>query len=299
MLDLLRRHRAAILAFLGLTLPLFLLYVHGRHPRKTTVIEVALIEVTAPVQGAASRVMSGLADVWHGYIALVGLQEENDRLRDDVRLLKERADRVEQMELENRELRRMLEFKRERRDLITVGAHVIGKDVSPYARVLRVAVDVGADAGIAEGMSVINADGLVGRVHRVAGDYAEVMLVVDARSTVNVRVFGKSVLGTVTGTNAPASYTSRMSYLHRAEALERGDLLVTSGHDKVFPPGLRVGYIRSIEERQRNVEYELEVTPAVNFGDLSTVHIVTGVVTEPMAGEATPGQPGQPGRGRP
>ncbi len=286
-----QRHKAAIAAFFALTVPLFLLFVHGRHPRKTTIVEVALIEVTAPVQRAAGRVLQGLGDLWNGYVALVDVHEENERLLAEMQLLKQRADRVSEVELENAQLRRMLEFKKARRELVTVGAHVIGKDVSPYARVLRVAVDVGDDAGLSEGMPVINADGLVGRLHRVASGYAEVMLAVDARSQVNVKVFGKSVTGTVSGTSSQRNYVARMTYLHKAEPLAVGDLLVTSGHDKVFPPGLKVGYVRDLEERQRDFEYELQITPAVNFSDVDIVHIVTDVVDEPATTSNKRGKP--------
>lgn len=282
MREFLHRHRAAILAFFGLTLPLFLLFVHGRYPRKTTVVEVALMQITGPVQEAASRALSGISDLWNGYIALTDVHDQNEQLKADVRALTEKAERARQLELENAELRKMLDFKKQRRELVTIGAHVIGKDVSPYTRVLRLAIDVGTEADILEGMPIINADGLIGRVHRASASFAEVMLVVDARSTVNVKVAGKGVVGTVTGTSSQYSYDARMSYLTKAEALSPGDLLVTSGHDKVFPPGLRVGYIRSIEERQRGVEYELQVTPAVNFSDLDLVYIVTDVVAAPV-----------------
>jgi len=281
MRQFLARHRKAITSMIGVALPLFLLYVHGRSPRKTTVIEKALVQVTAPVQGAASRLLSGLSDLWHGYVALVGVAEDNVALKAvNQRLEADRA-RLVVLQAENDRLREELEFKRRRRDLKTVAAHVIGKDLSPYGRILRVALDTGGDSGLDEGMPVINATGLVGRVLRVSGDYAEVMLVVDARSVVNVRVLDKGVTGTVTGTSSPYNYVARMSYLRRAESLEVGDLLVTSGHDKVFPPGLPVGTIRSLEERQRDVEYELQVTPSVNLAALEEVQIVVGVIAEP------------------
>lgn len=293
MREFLLRHRRTLVTVAGIALPLFLLYVHGRSPRKTTIIEKALMQVTSPVQGAASRVLSGLSDLWNGYIALVDLAADNEALRADRTRLEGDSARLVVALAENERLRRELEFKRERRDLITVAAHVIGKDLSPYGRILRVALDVGSGAGIAEGMPVVTARGLVGRVVRVSGEYAEVMLVVDARSVVNVRVLDKGVTGTVTGTSSPYNYVARMSYLHRAEPLEVGDLLVTSGHDKVFPPGLAVGTIRSLEERQRDVEYELQVTPSVNLAEVEEVQIITGVrdaATEPAPAPApTPG----------
>jgi len=280
MLELFSRHRSAFAGFVGLVLPLFLLYVHGRHPRKTTIIERALISVTAPVQEATSRIFSGVGELWQGYIALTDAAEENMELKAKNEAVTLVAARVAELESENEVLRQGLEFKRSRRDLLLVGAHVIGKDVSPYGRVVRVAIDGGLRDGLTEGMPVIAPAGLVGRVARASGAYAEVLLAVDAQSTVNVKCRDKGVTGTVTGTGSPSSYVSRFSFLHRTAALSVGDILVTSGHDKAFPPGIAVGTIRSIEERQRELEYELEVTPTVNFGDLELVYVVVGVVDD-------------------
>ncbi|MFT7578537.1 MAG: rod shape-determining protein MreC [Myxococcota bacterium] len=276
MREFLARHRAAIAAFLGLTLPLFLLFVHGRADRRTTVIEAALMEITAPVQGAAAKVLGGIGDIWDGYIALIDVEAEREQLEAEVRELKGRAGQLAQLEVENGKLRAMLNFAKARRDLTTLGGHVIGKNVSPYGRVLRVVLDVGDDANLSEGMPVINEDGLVGRIEGLSGNIAEVLLTVDARSTLNVKVLGKGVTGTVTGTNSETNYVARMSYLHKAEPLAVGDLIVTSGHDQVFPSGIRVGVIRSLEERQRGVEYVVDVNPTVNFSNIEFVSVVLG-----------------------
>jgi rod shape-determining protein MreC len=288
MAEFFARHRVAVIGFIGLVLPLFLLYVHGRHPRKTTIIESGLIRLTAPVQEAASRLFSGLADFWQGYVDVSDAASENLALKAELERAQLGLSRVAELESENERLRQALEFKRSRRDLLLVGAHVIGKDVSPYARVVRIAIDAGAVDGIAEGMPVIAPAGLVGRVARASGSFAEVLLTVDAQSTVNVKCRDKGVTGTVTGTGSPSSYVSRFSYLHRSAPLAVGDVLITSGHDKAFPPGIPVGIIRSIEERQRELEYELEVSPVVNFGDLEDVYVVVGVVDDAPVDPATP-----------
>ena len=231
--------------------------------------------------------LSGLSGVWSSYVALVDLKEDNRELKGENRLLTGEALRAKELGLENQRLRKLLEFKRERKDLKTVAAHVIGKDVSPYARVVRVAVDVGDADGIAEGMPVVANEGLVGRVGQVSGQYAEVMLTVDPRSSVNVKVAGKGVTGTLQGSQASSLYSARLLYLHKAEAVAIQDTLVTSGHDRIFPPGIEVGYIRSVEERQRGVYYEMQVTPAVNFSILEEVLIVVSVTvgSESTAGD--------------
>jgi rod shape-determining protein MreC len=296
MREFLARHRRTIIAALGLLVPLFLLYVHGRQPRKTTIIEKALLRITSPAQSAGHAMLSGISDVWRGYIGLVDVASDNEALRAQVGDLTREVEKVATLEAENARLRQELEFKSKRRDLKLISAHVIGKDLSPYGRVLRIAVDAGEKQGLAEGMPILSATGLVGRVLRVSGTFAEVLLTVDARSTVNVRVLDKGVIGTVTGTSSPYNYIARMSYLHRAEPLEVGDLLVTSGHDKLFPPGLHVGVVRSLEERQRDLEYELQVTPSVNFADLELVQVVIGVEEAPPEPVARPRAPATGGR---
>ena len=305
MRELLARNRRVIVASLGVLVPLFLLYVHGRHPRKTTIIERGLITITAPAQKAAGGLVSGISDLWSGYIALVDVADDNARLVEELAAARKEAAARVGLEAENARLRAELDFKKARRDLRLASAHVIGKDLSPYGRVIRIAIDVGTDAEVTEGMPVVSAMGLVGRILRVSGSHAEVLLTVDSRSTVNVRVVDKGVIGTVTGTSSQYNYVARMSYLHRTATLEVDDLLVTSGHDKLFPPGLHVGTIRSIEERQRGLEYELQVTPSVNFADLEVVQVVLGVVEgeappaiptngPPEGAPASPASPGSP-----
>jgi len=292
--EFLQRHRRALIIFSSLVAPLFLLYVHGRvgeggRPRRTTVIEYALLRVTGPAQEAASRLISGLASVWDRYVALVDAQEDNAALRAKVRRLTADALLAKQLREENERLRALLEFKRARKDLKLVGAQVIGKDVSPYARVVRIALDVGAEDGVKEGMAVVTERGLVGRILRVGARYAEVMLAVDARSSVSVKVAGKGITGTLQGGGARDSYAARLLLLHRAAPIALNDTIVTSGHDRVFPPNIEVGYVSSLEVRQRGNYFELEVAPAVNFSVLEHVQVVVGTRAEwaPKGGGAS------------
>ena len=113
--DFLERHRSTISTFVAVVLPLFLLYVHGRSAdvRKTTIIEVALMGMTAPVQEAAANMLSGLDDVWSGYIALTEVEEDNERLRGEASLLTAEALRAKKLAEENQRLRQLLGFKPE------------------------------------------------------------------------------------------------------------------------------------------------------------------------------------------
>ena len=101
--DFLERHRVGISSFVAIVMPLFLLYVHGRSStvRKTTVFEVGLMTLTSPVQEAAANMLSGLDDVWAGYIALADVEKDNERLRREAELLTSEALRAKKLDEEN------------------------------------------------------------------------------------------------------------------------------------------------------------------------------------------------------
>ena len=279
MREFLKRHRPTIVAFTALIVPLFLLYLHGRippHKRNLTIFEHVLLQVTTPPTEAAKELISGVAGLVDSYVVLVDLKEENEELGRKVSLLTAEALRAKELDLENRRLRRLLVFKRKRKGLKTIAAHVIGREVSPYARVVKIKIDVDAGDGVRNGMPVVSSEGLVGRITHAGGRNAEVMLTVDNRSSVDVKVAGKGVTGTLQGMGRENAYTARLLYLHKAEPLAPNDTLVTSGHGEVFPPHIEVGYIQNTEERQRGVYYEVRVAPAVNFSTLEEVMVVIG-----------------------
>ena len=280
MRELLQRHKETIVTFLAVVVPLFLLYVHGRNPKQNTIATNVLMEVTSPAVKASHDLISSIQGVWFGYVALIDTEDENTSLQDKVDELEGVIVEAQQLRDENALLRKELNFKRNRKELVTVSAHVIGRDVSGYARVLRVHLDTGAYDGLREGMPVLTNLGLVGRLRQVSDRYAEVMLTVDTRSEVAVKVVGKAVTGSVRGKGERNRYSAKMLVLPNAETLEVGDRIVTSGHDQVFPPNLEVGQISSLKDRQEGVYQALEVSPSVNFGVLEVVQIVVGVKSE-------------------
>lgn len=281
MRELFQRHKATIATFLAVILPLLVLYVHGKAPGESTFFRHQLLKVTAPAQNATHRLIGSVESLWDGYMALIDTESDNEALRAKVLGMEGRLARARLIEDENGVLRHELAFKRSRRELNLVAAHVIAKDVSAFSRVVRVRIDLGGRDKVREGMPVLTHEGLVGRLRQVAGGYAEVMLTVDTRSEVAVRVLGKSATGSLRGTGDRNEYLAQLLYLPGGEKLEVGDRLVTSGHDQVFPPNIVVGTIRSLTRRQDGVHEQLEVTPVVRFSVLDTVQVMVGTRVAP------------------
>jgi rod shape-determining protein MreC len=144
-----------------------------------------------------------------------------------------------------------------------------------------VTIDAGSRDGLARDMTVINGDGLVGRVTTVGPSTATVLLANDPDFTVGTRLEKTMELGFGTGQgNRPM----RVELLNGKADVHKGDRLVTFGSeaDKPFVPGVPIGRIVSIEPSAGNLTKTVEVQPFVGFTRLDVVGVVVvGPRTDP------------------
>jgi len=265
------RFKVAILCLFLLVLPLISMYFHGREDRSQTLMETALISMTAPGQNTMNGLFSSIVTVWTRYVYLVDVEEQNDMLRGELEKLKLIASRTRGLEEENRRLQSLLEFRQEHQELVLKSARIIARETSPFFSVSRVRLDRGSEDVVKPNMPVVTAAGVVGRIEHVAGIYCDVMLLTDTRSRIDVQVPGKGVSGTLVGLgdSLPA-----FRYPYLKTRLVKGDLLITTGHDRLFPKGLVAGYVASDSPRQVGTQLEVKVDPGVRLSALQEVFIV-------------------------
>ncbi|CAM5546191.1 rod shape-determining protein MreC [Streptomyces sp. URMC 127] len=139
-----------------------------------------------------------------------------------------------------------------------------------------VTIDAGSRDGIKRDMTVLNGDGLVGRVTTVARDTATVLLANDPKFTVGTRMEKSGELGFANGQGAGVL---RVELLNGKAAVRPGDRLVTFGssRDKPFVPGVPVGEVTRVEPAGGSLTRTLQVRPFVGYSRLDIV----GVVVEP------------------
>lgn len=167
-----------------------------------------------------------------------------------------------------------------------------------------VTIDAGGKDGITRDMTVINGDGLVGRVTTVGTSTATVLLANDPDFTVGTRMEGSMELGFASGQgNRPM----RVQLLNGKADVHRGDRMVTFGSqaDKPFVPGVPVGKVVGVEPAAGNLTKTVEVQPFVGFTRLDVVGVVVvGPRTDPRdsvlpakptpSPKPTPAKPGKP-----
>lgn len=136
-----------------------------------------------------------------------------------------------------------------------------------------VTIDIGANDGIKRDMTVLNGNGLVGRVTTVGPDTATVLLANDPDFTVGTRMEGNDELGFASG---EGDGPLRVELLNGKAEVQKGDRLVTFGSqaDKPFVPGVPVGVVSRVDPSGGGLTRTLYVTPYVNFTKLDIVGVV-------------------------
>jgi rod shape-determining protein MreC len=295
-----KRYRDAAIIVLLLAVPFRFVGASMKRPDNLNVVDRAILRVSAPIEFAASSLARGISNLWGDYVYLVDVKADNARLAYDNARLRETARRFEQDEVENRELKRLLQL-RETLPGDAVSAQVVGKDFTEFFRVTRVVLDRGS-RDVRANMPVVSPDGVVGKVLHVAGDSVDVMLSVDAAFGIDVEDERTRAHGFVRGTGDPARYSCKVEMVNSEDEVEPGDLLVTTGKGKWFPKGLSVARVTKVQKRELGRDQDVEAIPTVNFSRLDDVLIL---VTPPsddeegLRGSAGAGLPTTASRGGP
>ncbi len=272
-----RRFRDAAICVALLVLPFFVLSANLKDPSRTNVLDRAILEVSAPVQFFAVEVARAVGGVLEEYFYLVDVGRENERLRMENARYREELRELRVQGVENLRLRDLLALRRHIGGE-TISAQVIGKDLDRGVgnfRVARVRLDRGERDLVRAGMPVLSVDGLVGQIRRASGHWADVTLVVDQQSAVDVVVRRTGARGMLRGTGDSDRYVCQIEYLERTDEVEVGDEVYTSGMGQRFPAAILVGRVSRVERKEYGLYQEAEVTPAVQFSALEEVLILT------------------------
>jgi rod shape-determining protein MreC len=232
-------------------------------------------EVYGPVEsvaGAVARPVRAVPDWFRTHDALrdqlAAAEQENAELRSQ--LAAAPYDRNKLAEYEG------LTATAERIGFAVVPARVVALGAAQsFSRTAT--IDAGSAAGIAPDMTVVNADGLVGRVLRVTRTTATVLLLADADSVVGGRVGESQEVGMVRGTGG-ISEDDRLDLelVDRSEVPQRDAVVLTWGSDRGAPyvSGIPIGQVTSVYSSLRDSTQRAEIRPFADFAALNVVGVV-------------------------
>lgn len=171
----------------------------------------------------------------------------------------ERSLRVEQLAIENAQLRSLLDL----RPSLTVrsqAAQVLYEASDPYSR--KVVIDRGTTNGIVLASPVINASGVLGQVTRVFPLSSEVTLLIDKDAAIPVLNARNQARSAAFGSAATTGGVMEMRFMASNADVQVGDVLTTSGVDGVYPPGLPVAKVVSVDRKVDSGFARIVLAPA-------------------------------------
>jgi rod shape-determining protein MreC len=238
-------------------LAVFLMVADARF-RVMQPLRVVLATALYPVQWLAMRPVV-LFEAGAQYFAVVTTtQAEQEAALKRRSVQSQRANQVEQLNLENIRLRKLLAL-RERLQSNSMAAQVIYDAADPYSR--KLIVDKGMTSHVALGSPVLDESGVLGQVTRVYPLVSEVTLITDRDHAIPVLNTRTGARGVAFGDVSGRADAMELRYMAANADVAVGDLLTTSGVDGVYPPGLPVARVEKVERRVDAVFARIDCVP--------------------------------------
>jgi rod shape-determining protein MreC len=240
-----------------------------------SLLQRGVLGVLTPLQRGVGATTSFAAELWRGWAFHRETYSENRRLRGRLRELESELQLRSFRAQEAVRLRELLALQQSV-PLETLAAQVVGRDGVPWFRTLT--LDKGERDGVGLDAAVISATGVVGRVFAVGPHAARVQVLLDrdcgaAAIIERSRVSGV-VSGQVSATEAGAEDLALKYVPERADVVV-GDVVLTSGLDRIYPKGLVIGRVRFVGD-VTGLFRDVRVEPSARFSRLEEVLVVKG-----------------------
>lgn len=201
----------------------------------------------------------------------------------------QRAGQVEQLLLENARLRALLGL-RERVQVPAQAAQVLYDATDPYSR--RVVIGKGQMQGVQPGAPVMDESGVLGQITRVYPLVSEITLLIDRDQVIPVMNTRTGTRSVAYGLPSPRGGMMELRYMSVTEDVKEGDLLATSGVDGVYPPGLPVARVVSVDRRSDTSFARILCQPLAQLGGVTHVMVLEPVTPQaPLDAASMPAAP--------
>ena len=249
------------------------------------VVRTWVQSVFTPVQSATTGVGGAGVGFFRGLADLRQAQAENEGLRQRLSEAENALREARQARDENERLKRLLDFTNDT-TYQSIPARVVARDPSVWFNSLI--INRGSTSGVDLDMPVVTPEGIVGRVVGVGPISAQVMLITDERSAAGAVVgqLGQSnALGSVRGFGKNGLL--EMRYVSGLETVNTGDYVVTTGQDRIYPPGLNVGAVVEVVPGSATTPHTIRVRPGARLDSLREVAVLNYRAPQRTAPERT------------
>ena len=164
--------------------------------------------------------------------------------------------------------------------LTSTAARIIGNSSDAWSR--AVTIDKGTAAGFSCGMAVCNSGGVIGQIVEVSATTSTVQLITDEGSGVSAMIQSTRAQGMLQG---QPDGSLRLSYVSTESDVKVGDIVITSGIGGVYPKGLPLGTVSSVEKSDNDVYYTIVVRAQSTAENNEEVLVITSLTDDQIASD--------------
>lgn len=226
--------------------------------------------IVMPIQNGYTYLKNKVAGNTAFFTNVDTLSEENKKLKERNSELEQSLRELEVVKSENEILKEYLKLTEKYTSYTTIPAYIINKDTSNYSNTF--VINVGADDGIKENMTVIADKGLVGHVISVSPTTSKVQTIIDPSSSVSAIFASTGDRATCKG--SLEGNTLKATYISTSATLLENDTVETSGMGGIYPKGIALGTVTRVENTKNVIDRMAVITPAVDFEKLETVLVI-------------------------
>ncbi|MHB8668211.1 MAG: rod shape-determining protein MreC [Burkholderiales bacterium] len=244
-------------------------------------------QVVALAAYPIQRVAMAPVDLFHGVVdyfsTTTALRAENQKLRMKQLRAAPELLQLDALKEENNQLRRVLEA-RERLPRKSIFAEILYAARDPFSR--KVVIDKGSQSGIQAGEPVIDDVGVIGQVTRVYLLMSEVTLLSDKDQAIPLQVLRTGLRAIAYGGAGGGMLDLR--FMPANADIRNGDVLVTSGIDGTYPPGLPVAKVARIERDAAYAFARITLQPTAGVDRYRQVLVLSNEAKAPAPEEEHP-----------
>lgn len=256
-------------------LSLLLLFIDARYKHLESIRNILALPIQ-PLQRLATSITTGPGILWDqfsGYIDSQGnLARENAQLRQQQAVYATQLLQLQVLQTENTQLRKLFEVS-QHADFPMQMAEIVYLERDIFKR--KVYVDKGSQKNVLAGQVVMDETGVVGQVTRVYPWLSEVTLITDKDHAVPIQVLRTGLRAVVFGSGNISNLTLR--YMPISSDIQIDDVLVTSGIDGTYPPGLPVAKVIKIERDPAYPFAQILCSPLAGVDQQRQLMIISGL----------------------
>ena len=242
-------------------------------------VRAGVVTITSPVRSLGSVIASPFNGLGNIFANLTASQETLDELREQNKELTAQVAELSEAQETATRLEGLLELK-STYNLQSTAARIVGSSTDAWSR--TVTIDKGSLDGLAINMPVTDSSGVIGQIIEVAPTSAVVRLITDEASGVSAMVQSTRAQGILQG---QPDGTLRLEYVSVDADVKEGDIIVTSGIGGIYPKGLPLGTVASVEREPNALYYTVVVNVTSTTENNEEVLVITSLTEEQSASD--------------